>query len=239
MASGRLRVHRVRRYRVPRYPSPWRPWGDPLRRTKRAAAMLALPAALGVGCHDGPAEETLGGMGPTYCPADTLTKAEALAIVEAELAAGDWSRPDGCPTVPDRWVRNERYEWSPPEGVFMTPFDYTFDWLAPAETLPASGTCPGANVKTVGIAVWDDETTERPADCYEPCYSPSLDYARRNHDAALRVFDMNDYFFGLDSPLAECSPSPWRVVTTREEAEATLRADVRAFVTGLRADGFL
>ena len=50
-----------------------------------------------------------------------VSKAEALAVVERALEASDWTRPDGCPTVPDRWLRNVRYEWSPPSGVDQEP----------------------------------------------------------------------------------------------------------------------
>jgi len=238
MANGGLRVHRVRRYRVPRYPSPWRPWGDPLRRTKRAAAMMSLPVALGAGC-DGIIGGGVDGDLQVYCPAGYLTKAEALVVVENELVAGDWSRSDGCPTVPDRWVRNERYEWTPPAGVGQEPTNLVMDWLAPAETLPVSASCPGPNVKDVGIAVWGVATTERPATGDGQTWFPTtLDFLRSSGEAALRIFDAQSYAFA-DESAAGCVPRPSSGSRTREEAEAALAADVRAFVTGLRSDGFL
>jgi hypothetical protein len=197
--------------------------------------MLSLPVALGAGCDDFGGYD--GGL-QVYCPPAFFTKAEALVVVERALVEADWSRPDGCPTVPDRWMRNERYRWTPPDGVSMSPIDYTFDWLAPAEALPADATCPGANVKTVGIAVWGAATTERPMECNDTaCYSMSVDYARRNGDAALAIVDTQTYPFITED--FSCEPGPSSPTATREEAEATLAADVRGFLAGLRSDGFL
>jgi hypothetical protein len=236
MANGGLRVHRVRRYRVPRYPSPWRPWGDPLRRTKRAAAMLSIPAALGAGCDEVGSVD--GGL-QQYCPPAYFTKAEALAVVENELAAADWSRADGCPTVPDRWVRNERYEWTPPAGVGQEPVNLVMDWLAPAEALPVSASCPGPNVQDVGVAVWGVATTERPGTGDGQTWLPTtLDFLRSSGEAALQIFDAQSYAFA-DESAAGCVPGPSSPNATREDAEAALAADIRAFVTGLRSDGFL
>ena len=236
MRGSRLRIRKVRRYRVPRYPSPWRPWGDPLRRTRKAAAALALPVTLGAayGCNQ--ADD--GGL-RQYCPPQYFTKAEALAVVERALEASDWTRPDGCPTVPDRWLRNVRYEWSPPSGVDQEPVALELDWLAPAETLPVTAECPGPNVPAVGLAVWGAAPDERPAEGDGQTWSaPTVEFLRRDNEAALRIVDAQTYPFDGDSGGSDCEPIPGRY-GTREQTETRLEEDVRSFVNGLRSDGFL
>ena len=236
MRGSRLRIRMVRRYRVPRYPSPWRPWGDPLRRGRRAAAALALPVTLGAayGCNQ--ADD--GGLRQN-CPPGYFTKAEALAVVERALEESNWTRLDGCPTIPDRWVRNVRYEWSPPPGVVQDPVALELDWLAPAETLPVTAECSGPNVRTVGLAVWGSASDERPAVGDGQTWSvSSLESLRRNNEAALRIIDARTYPFDGDSGRSDCEPIPGRY-GTREQTEARLEEDVRAFVASLRSDGFL
>ena len=241
MRGPKLRIRKVRRYRVPRYPSPWRPWGDPLRRSRRAAAALALPATLGlaVGCREGGGLDNVAGGIGQYCPPGYFTKAEALAVVERAFEESDWTRLDGCPTVPDRWLRNVRYEWSPPVGLAEAPVVLELDWLAPAETLPVTAECPGPNVRTVGLAVWGSASDERPAEGDGQAWSAnSLACLRRQGEAAVLLLDAQSYPFEDDSGTTYCQPG-WDGPPSREQVEARLEEDVRSFVNGLRSDGFL
>ena len=228
-----LRIRPVRRYRPPRYPSCWRPWGGPGRRARRGAALLALPTALGAQCNCS-TEGASRIPEPMY-----LTHAEGEAVLDRVAASSDWTRTDACPTVVDRMQHDVLFEWTPPAGDDHGPVQVGLDDLAPTETLGTSPGCAGGTFPAVGLGFFPrtgDGTLEGPGAGVGAEEQISLAHLRSSSLAAIGTFDSRDYSY---TDPAEPGYGSAAAFETRGEAEVALEEAVRAFIAGLRSDGFL
>jgi hypothetical protein len=235
---GTLRIRPVRRYRRPRYPGALvlrRP-GTTRRRRGLAAAVVPL-AAGGLATLDG-CWGVAGDMQYTYVTR-YLTEAEARAVIDDELRTSS-ARPAGpCDALllGDRLQQDLLFE-HPTVGSYG-PVRAEIDLLAPAQELPAEGTCPAAQLAAVGVefttdAAGDDESVSGDPDGLTAAERQALDRLRTEATAAMLVLSDQDFPYEVE----EGTP-PDATAAARAPAEDELRVRVRQFVDELRRDGLI